>query len=96
MTADVIRAYFSRLTADLGLRTYADPIIHRTSGQGREVNEGFDAFVPLVDSGIYIAVWTGPRFLSTILYTCAPFDEDRAVEVMRIHFRLSTFEAAIF
>jgi hypothetical protein len=52
--------------------------------------------VPLVDSGIYIAAWTGPRFLSTIIYTCAPFDEDRAIEVIRTFFRLSSLEAAIF
>lgn len=49
---DTIRDYFHRLTVELALRTYGDPAIHRTSGQGRELNEGFDGFVPLVDSGI--------------------------------------------
>lgn len=96
ITAEALRAYFERLTGGLGLRTYGEPIIHRTSGEGREVNEGFDAFVPLVDSGIYIAVWLNARFLSTILYTCADFDEDRARELIEEFFDLEELEAAIF
>ena len=52
--------------------------------------------MPLVDSGIYIAVWVKPRFLSTIIYTCGPFDEDRAVELVHEFFRMGANEAAIF
>jgi len=96
VSADVIRDYFARLTDALRLRIYGEPIIHRTSGQGREINEGFDGFVPLVDSGIYVAVWVHPRFMSTILYTCGPFDEDRAVSVICSYFQLSDHEAAVF
>lgn len=96
MSADVLRAFFASITAGLGLRTYGEPIVHRTSGEGAESNEGYDAFVPLIDSGIYIAAWVGPRFLSTVIYTCAPFDEDRAVELVRDFFRLGEHEAAVF
>ena len=96
MSTEMLRAYFAAITSGLGLRTYGEPIIHRTSGQGREENEGFDAFVPLIDSGIYVAAWVGPRFLSTILYTCSPFDADRAVALVREHFALAEHEAAIF
>ncbi len=71
------------------LRTYGDPIIHKTSGQAKDLNEGYDAFVPLIDSGIYIAAWVKPRFLSTILYTCGEFDEDRAVATVRDFFKLA-------
>jgi hypothetical protein len=91
-----VRAYFEHITGGLGLRTYGEPIIHQTSGQGKAVNEGFDGFVPLIDSGIYVAVWLGPRFMSTILYTCGEFDEDRAVLLVRDFFQLSEHEAAIF
>jgi S-adenosylmethionine decarboxylase len=82
--------------ADGLLRTYGKPVIHRTRGQGKAVNEGFDGFVPLIDSGIYIAVWLTPRFLSTILYTCGPFDEERAVALVRDFFSLGEHKAAIF
>ena len=96
VTHDALSAYFERITRELGLRTYGEPIIHRTSGEGKAANEGYDGFVPLIDSGIYIAAWINPRFLSTVIYTCADFDEDRAVEVVREFFQLDRYEAAIF
>jgi S-adenosylmethionine decarboxylase len=67
-----------------------------TSGEGKAVNEGFDAFVPLVDSGIYIAVWVNPKFLSTIIYTCGEFDENKAVELMKEFFQMGQLQSAIF
>lgn len=96
VSAETLETYFEHLTGELGLTPYGAPVIHRTSGQGREINEGFDGFVPLIDSGIYIAVWVNPRFLSTILYTCGEFDERRAVEVVRDFFALGEHQATIF
>ena len=96
VTEDVLRGYFSRITGELGLRTYGEPIIHSTKGAGKQINEGFDGFVPLVDSGIYIGVWVNPKFLSTIIYTCGEFDEDRAVSLVQEIFELSEFQSAIF
>ena len=29
-------------------------------------------------------VWSGPRFVSVILFTCAEFDETRATELTRV------------
>jgi hypothetical protein len=91
-----IQDYFSRITAGLSLRTYGEPNIHKTSGAGKDANEGFDGFVPLIDSGIYIGVWVNPKFLSTIIYTCAEFDADKAVSLVKEIFRLTEFQSAIF
>ncbi|HXL79280.1 MAG TPA: hypothetical protein VN951_00265 [Pyrinomonadaceae bacterium] len=96
VTEDSLRKYFSRITSELGLRTYGEPIIHRTSGAGKDINEGFDGFVPLVDSGIYIGVWVNPKFLSTIIYTCGEFDAEKAIGLVEEIFRLSDFQSAIF
>ena len=96
VTEDSLRKYFARITSELGLRTYGEPIIHRTSGAGKEINEGFDGFVPLVDSGIYIGVWVNPKFLSTIIYTCGEFDAEEAVGLVEEIFRLSDFQSGIF
>ena len=96
MTAETLREYFAHITAALNLRTYGEPIIHETSGAGKDINQGFDGFVPLIDSGIYISVWVNPRFLSTVIYTCGNFDEDQAVRTVEEFFRLSEFQAAIF
>ena len=92
----VLLDYFKHITGGLGLRTYGDPIIHTTGGQGKDINQGFDGFVPLIDSGIYVGAWTNPRFVSTVLYTCADFDEDRAVALVRDFFDLGEHQAAIF
>ena len=94
--SETVIEYFSHITSQLNLRTYGDPIVHKTSGAGKDVNEGFDGFVPLIDSGIYISVWSNSRFLSTIIYTCAEFDEDKATAIVKDFFKLSQFEAAIF
>ena len=96
VTAETLAAYFARITSGLGLRTYADPIVHRTSGQGKAANEGYDAFVPLIDSGIYVCVWSGPRFVSVVLYTCAEFDTAEATTLTREFFQLSEHDAFEF
>jgi hypothetical protein len=96
VSAETLLKYFSQITTELGLRTYGDPIIHETHGAGKNVNEGFDGFVPLVDSGIYIGVWMNPRFLSTIIYTCGEFNSETAVKAVKDFFQLSEFQSAIF
>jgi len=57
--------------------------------RGKDINEGFDGFVPLVDSGIYIGVWMNQKsFFSTIIYTCGEFDAEKAVGLVEEIFRL--------
>jgi hypothetical protein len=54
-------------------------VFEPASGMGKDENAGFDAFVPLIDSGISAYFWTGPRFFSLLLYTCKGFDQEAAV-----------------
>ena len=96
VTRGTILDYFAHITSQLSLRTYAEPIVHETGGQGKAVNQGYDAFVPLIDSGIYVCVWSNPRFVSVILYTCVDFDEARATSLTREFFRLSECDSFIF
>jgi hypothetical protein len=96
LDAQIIRDYFVAITSRLGLRTYGEPIVHQTSGQGKATNEGYDAFVPLIDSGIYVCVWSVRRFASVILYTCAEFDESVATEVTRRFFELTEWDTVLF
>jgi S-adenosylmethionine decarboxylase len=96
LDAQAIRDYFTAITDRLGLRTYGEPIVHQTKGQGKAANEGYDAFVPLIDSGIYVCVWSARRFASVILYTCAEFDESVATEVTRQFFELTEWDTALF
>jgi len=84
---NLIRKYFSELTSVLSLRAYGEPIIHSPSGQGKEENQGYDAFIPLIDSGICLYVWTNKRFLSCVLYTCKDFTTSVAVAFVKGFFK---------
>lgn len=78
-----VAEFLAGLSAELGLRAYAEPVIYSPEGQGSAENQGFDAFLPLIDSGIAAYFWTGRRFFSIVLYTCKAFDEDTAVRFTR-------------
>ena len=84
------------LAEHLDLRTYAEATIVAPGGQGREENEGFDAFLPLIDSGISLYVWTSARFLAVVLFTCKAFDPGDAVAYTRTFFGLGEHTSHAF
>jgi hypothetical protein len=84
-----VREFLVGAAEHLSLRTYAEPIVFvPESGMGRIENQGFDAFVPLIDSGISAYVWSARRFFSVLFYTCKGFPEDSAVDYVRGYFRV--------
>lgn len=84
---DSVESYLAGLAAHLNLRTYGKPIIHAPGGLGKAENEGFDAFIPLIDSGISLYVWSEARFFAAVLFTCKAFDVERALNYTRQHFQ---------
>jgi S-adenosylmethionine decarboxylase len=76
----VITDYFKWITDYLSLRMYGEPIIFSPGWEWKEENQGYDAFVPLIDSGISVYVRSSSKFLSLIIYTCKNFDEKKAIE----------------
>jgi hypothetical protein len=82
----VIARYFEALTGELSLRAYGAPTIFAPSGQGRAENQGYDAFIPLIDSGISLYVWTAAQFLAVVVFTCKSFDAEHAVQTTRDFF----------
>ncbi len=76
------------LAAHLGLRAYAAPVIFAPGSAARAGNQGFDAFLPLADSGISLYYWASARFISVLLYTCARFDEAAAIDYLREAFAI--------
>lgn len=89
---DVVRRFLRDLPAALDLRSYGDVVVHCPGGQGREANEGYDAFVPLIDSGLSLYVWAQRRFLAVVLFTCKAFDAPRAVALTGDFFGMSEIE----
>ena len=98
ITADrkVILNYFNKITKALNLRMYSKPIIFSPGGEGKEVNQGYDAFVPLIDSGISVYVWSNAKFLSLIIYTCKSFDEKKAIDVTKQFWKIDKIESQSF
>ncbi len=76
----VINNYFNSLAAELKLRTYGEAIIFSPAGEGKEENQGYDAFIPLIDSGISGYFWTKESLFSIIIYTCKSFDAKAAIK----------------
>ena len=79
-----VRRFLLDLAAALELKTYGEPVVFAPdSGMGHDENAGFDAFVPLIDSGISAYLWTSPAFFAVVLFTCKGFDEALAVRSIR-------------
>ncbi|MBU0591546.1 hypothetical protein KKF81_02865 [Candidatus Micrarchaeota archaeon] len=91
-----ISNYFKEITKTLNLKMYGKPIIFSPGGKGKKENQGYDAFVPLIDSGISLYVWSNSKFLSLIIYTCKSFDEKLALKTTKKFFKLKQNEYTSF
>lgn len=87
-----VEEYLLSIAKHLDLRAYGKPIIHSPEGMGKADNEGFDAFLPLIDSGISLYVWSSKKFFAAVLFTCKDFDEHAAIEFTRDYFSASAIE----
>ncbi len=89
VTREIIEEFFAGVTNHLNLRAYGKPIIFSPEGMGKEENQGFDCFIPLIDSGISLYVWSSEKFLSTVIYTCKSFDTEKAIEFTKQFFEIT-------
>lgn len=90
VTKEVVTDYLIGLAKNLELRTYGDPIVFSPStGMGKDENSGFDAFVPLIDSGISAYIWSKRKFFSVVLYTCKGFDDLKAIDFTKNFFNVT-------
>jgi|SRR3989338_5940935 len=92
----VINNYFKEITKVLKLRMYGNPIIFSPSGIGKKENQGYDAFVPLIDSGISVYIWSNAKFFSGVIYTCKGFNENTAIKVTKKLFKLGEMAVKSF
>ncbi|MBY0357849.1 MAG: S-adenosylmethionine decarboxylase [Candidatus Obscuribacterales bacterium] len=88
--------YLKQLPEALSLRIYSEPVVFSPGGDGQEVNQGYDGFVALIDSGISIYVWENAKFLSVVIYTCKNFDTDTAIAFTRKYFSVTELEQLEF
>ena len=93
---EFVESFLLGLASHLDLRTYGSPIIHAPGGLGKEENEGFDAFIPLIDSGISLYVWSAARFFAAVLFTCKAFETEAALSYAAESFETSEIEHRLF
>ena len=96
ITEAVVEKYLLSIAAHLDLRFYGKPIIHSPEGIGKEDNEGFDAFLPLIDSGISLYIWSSKKFFAVVLFTCKEFDAAAAVKYTSEFFDATEIESRGF
>lgn len=96
MDQTAVESYLLSVASHLDLRTYGKPVIHAPGGIGKEENQGFDAFIPLIDSGISLYVWSSAKFFSAVLFTCKAFDVERAVSYTKDYFGATEVEHQAF
>jgi len=90
VTEDTLKQYLKGLADYLQLRICGSPAVYSTEAEGvgeKYVNQGFDGFVPLVDSGISISVWVPVKFIAVLLHACKQFQIDKAVEFTKKFFK---------
>ena len=87
-----IHRFFDTLLSDLNVSAAGEPLVNSSLGQGLPQNQGIEAFLPLIESGVALYTWQDARFLSIILYTCKPFEEQKALEIVTDFFQLSRIE----
>lgn len=88
VTRDSLSKYLLGVAAHLNLKAYGDPVIFSpASGMGKEENQGFDAFLPLIDSGISAYIWSKSKFFSIVVYTCKGFNEAEAINFTTQYFK---------
>ena len=92
----VVKSYLLGIASHLDLRTYGAPTVHAPSGLGKEGNQGFDAFVPLIDSGISLYVWSSAKFFASVLFTCKKFSTERAINYTKEFLAAPEIEYRVF
>jgi hypothetical protein len=87
MSEEILEKYLLGIAECLSLHTYGKPIVFAlASSMGREENAGYDAFIPLIDSGISAYIWSKAKFFSIVIYTCKGFDGHKAIEYTQEYF----------
>ena len=91
-----VKTYLLGIASHLDVQAYGTPTIRSPDGIGKVENGGFDAFLPLIDSGISRYVWESKRFFAAVLFTCKSFSDDDAVAYTRQIFSATEVATRLF
>ena len=52
-----MHAFFAALLDGLGVNAAGEAIVNSSLGQGKTENQGIEAFIPLIESGVALYTW---------------------------------------
>ena len=93
---DTIECFFKSLLGALDLTAAGDALINSSLGQGHPENQGIEAFLPLIESGVALYTWQSVKFLSIIIFTCKAFETETALQTIKEFFEISQIEFKSF
>lgn len=82
-----VEEFLNTLPGALNLNIYSPATVFSPEGKGKAENQGYDGFIALIDSGISIYIWEAEKFVSIIIYTCKPFNEEQALQFTQNFFK---------
>ena len=86
LTKEFVKQFLKDIIQELNLKSYGGPIVYETGGTGKPINQGYDGFIALVDSGISISTWRDSGLVSLYIHTCKEFSEDQTINFLKKYF----------
>jgi|SRR3989344_3797527 len=93
---ETVRNYLLELANELQMHIYIpEPIILSATGHGKPIHDGYEGVIFWVESGAVIYIWERLKFLTVDIYSCKPFNNEKAIEFTKNLFKLTEIEFLI-
>ena len=90
ITDQDIRDYLAKLSDVLEMKTLIEPVTHRSD------KYGWAGWIHWESSGAHFYAWERPLFFSIDIYTCKPFEDQKAIDFTQRYFGASEVEHKSF
>lgn len=91
-----VLTFFDAMLEGINMTAAGDPIVNSSLGKGKVENQGIEAFIPLIESGIALYTWESSKFLSLIIYTCNAYDDETALAITKDFFEIADMQYKSF
>lgn len=91
-----VLTFFDAMLEGINMTAAGDPIVNSSLGKGKVENQGIEAFIPLIESGIALYTWESSKFLSLIIYTCKAYDDETALAITKDFFEIADMQYKSF
>lgn len=85
-TEQSLAALIEGLSKALCMTIVYGPIVKNVAGPLNPKHAGLEALAIWAESGLSVYVWDNPKFFTSDIYTCKPFDPQVAVDYIRDFF----------